>query len=62
MARPIVALGAELQALSQGTGAAVLGSGTPARVAMVFSWPNWWNMEYTPGPSNRIDYLEEVLR
>jgi beta-galactosidase len=28
----------------------------------VFSWPNWWNVEFTPGPSNSLRYVEEVER
>lgn len=58
----VAALGAELHTLSTGDGAAILGARTPARVALVFSWPNWWNVEYVPGPSDQIDYVDETLR
>ena len=51
-------LGAELR----GLGAGILGTRLPARVALVFSWPNWWNVEYRPGPSSALDYVEEVQR
>lgn len=55
--REVAALGAELKAL----GDSILGTRLPARVALVFSWPNWWNVEYTPGPSSSLRYIEEVL-
>jgi beta-galactosidase len=32
-----------------------------SRVALLFSWPNWWNVEFLPGPSDRLDYFDEVL-
>lgn len=54
----VAALGAELNALGEG----ILGTRLPARVALVFSWPNWWNVEYTPGPSSSLRYIEEVQR
>jgi beta-galactosidase len=54
--REISGLGVELKAL----GDAFLGSRIPARVAMIFSWPNWWNVEYLPGPSSSIRYGEEA--
>lgn len=54
----ITALGAELQQL----GAQTLGARTPADVALMFSWPNWWASEYTPGLSSSIDYLDEATR
>ena len=52
----VAALGAELKALGDG----ILGTRLPARVALIFSWPNWWNVEYTPGPSSSLRYVEEV--
>lgn len=57
----VAALGAELGTLSTGDGAAILGARTPARVALVFSWSNWWNVEYVPGPSDQLDYIEGTL-
>lgn len=54
----VAALGAELHALGRG----ILGTRLPARVALIFSWPNWWNVEYTPGPSSTLRYLDEVQR
>ncbi len=54
----VAALGAELHRLGDG----LLGTRLPARVALVFSWPNWWNVEYRPGPSSALDYVAEVER
>jgi beta-galactosidase len=31
-------------------------------VALIFSWPNWWNVEYRPGPSSALDYVDEIGR
>jgi beta-galactosidase len=54
----VAALGTELQ----GLGRCLLGARTPARVALLFSWPNWWAVEYRPGLSASLDYLDEVMR
>ena len=54
----VAELGKELNALGEG----ILGTRIPARVALVFSWPNWWNVEYTPGPSASLRYVEQVQR
>jgi beta-galactosidase len=60
--REVAHLGRELHELSQtAEGRDLPGSRVPARVALVFSWPNWWNVEFLPGPSNQINYLDEVL-
>jgi beta-galactosidase len=56
--REVAALGGELQALSQ----ALLGARSSGRVALLFSWPNWWAVEYQPGLSAALDYLDEVTR
>ncbi len=56
--REVAALGVELEAL----GNRVVGARLLARVALVFSWPNWWNVEFRPGPSNALNYLDEVQR
>ena len=52
----VAALGAELRALE----GQLLGARSPARVALIFSWPNWWAVEYQPRLSAALDYLEEV--
>jgi len=54
----VAALGRELREL----GAGIPGTRLPARVALVFSWPNWWNVEYLPGPSSSLRYLDEAQR
>ncbi len=54
----VAALGQELRELGEG----ITGTRLPARVALVFSWPNWWNVEYLPGPSASLNYLDEVIR
>ncbi len=56
--REIARLGAELRDLGQ----ELLGARTLARVALMFSWPNWWNVEFRPGPSAALDYVDEVQR
>jgi len=57
------ALGHELRALGAGSPrCGIPGARLPARVALVFSWPNWWNVEYLPGPSSALNYLDEVGR
>ena len=54
----VAALGAELQ----GLGRQLLGARSPARVGVLFSWPTWWAVEYQPGLSAALDYLDEVTR
>lgn len=49
------ALGEELDKL----GGETLGSRTPARVALLFDWDNWWAIEYSAGPSRDLRYPEE---
>jgi beta-galactosidase len=56
--RETAALGAELHAL----GTRTLGARTPAEVALLFSWPNWWAVEYEPRLSSGIQYMEETTR
>jgi beta-galactosidase len=54
----VAALGAELRGLGQH----LLDARSPARVALLFSWPNWWAVEYRPGLSAALNYLDEVMR
>lgn len=56
--REITALGAELDQL----GAQTLGARTPAKVALVFDWDNWWGISYSAGPSRYLDYIKEIMR
>jgi beta-galactosidase len=57
----VAELGAELHALSTNPGPDLLGARVKARAALLFSWPNWWNVEFLPGPSDQIKYIDEVL-
>ena len=54
--REITALGEELTELSD----TLLGARTPAEVAVVFDWDNWWAAELSAGPSKLINYTKEV--
>ncbi|MBV9543051.1 MAG: beta-galactosidase [Chloroflexi bacterium] len=54
--REVSALGEELE----GLGDATLGATTPARVAVVFDWNNWWAIENAVGPVRDKRYLETV--
>lgn len=56
--RELRALGKELKQI----GDATLGSRTPAKVAIVVDWDNWWALEYSAGPSCDLRYLDEVQR
>jgi beta-galactosidase len=53
----IAALGKELE----GLGPVLAGATTPARVALVYSWPNQWALEFSPRLSRDLDYEAEVL-
>lgn len=55
--REIAQLGNELDAMGNQT----LGGRTPAEVAILFDWDNWWAVELSAGPSKDINYIEEVL-
>lgn len=54
----VATLGAELEEL----GSATLGATTPARVAVVFDWENWWAIENAVGPIADKRYVETVRR
>ena len=49
-------IGAELERIAT----AVVGSRIQAEVAIIMDWQNWWAVEYLPGPSDRLRYLEQV--
>ena len=49
-------LGEELEAL----GDVFLEARTPAEVAIVFDWDNWWAVEYSAGPSVLMQYKEAI--
>jgi beta-galactosidase len=56
--REVAQFGAELPSF----GPALLESRVPARVALMFSWPIWWAVEFQPGLNGSISYLEEATR
>ncbi len=49
-------LGAELERIAPD----VVGSRIYAQVAIIMDWQNWWAVEYLPGPSDRLRYLEQI--
>jgi beta-galactosidase len=53
----VARIGTELAELDNG----ILGTRLPTRVAMIFDWSNWWNVEFTPGLSNALNYNDEIL-
>jgi beta-galactosidase len=50
----VAALGADLARL----GTRTLEGRTPARVAVLFDWENWWALSASSGPSRDLDYLQ----
>jgi beta-galactosidase len=54
--RQAAQLGAELKSLSPD----VVGSHITAQVAILMDWQNWWDVEYLPGPSDRLRYWEQI--
>ena len=54
--REVAALGEELEKLGDTT----LGARSHARAAIVFDWDNWWATTLSAGPSNAINYYDEV--
>ncbi|HSI73325.1 MAG TPA: beta-galactosidase [Fimbriimonas sp.] len=53
--KEVSALGAELQTLTQ-----IQGQRVPAKVALLFSWENWWDLTFSSGPSKDLDYVKVV--
>lgn len=51
-------LGHELETI----GDAFLTARTPAKVAILFDWNNWWALELASGPSKDMDYLKTISR
>lgn len=54
--REVAQLGAELSRLSS----EIVGAQTPAQVALLVDWQNWWAVEYRPNPSDRLNYWEQI--
>jgi beta-galactosidase len=53
--REVSALGKELVQL----GDRVIGSSYQAEAAIIFDWDNWWAVEYSAGPNQNLQYLDE---
>ncbi|MEN8253834.1 MAG: beta-galactosidase [Verrucomicrobiota bacterium] len=53
--REMAEFGKELPGLLQ-----VVGSDVQAEVAIVMDYNNWWTVEYTPGPTALLNYLENL--
>jgi beta-galactosidase len=56
--REVADLGREFRQLDR----AMIGTPVPARVALLFSWPNWWAVEADMNPSHTLDYLDTLQR
>ena len=54
--RQAAQLGAELESVAPD----VVGSRINAQVAIIMDWQNWWAVEYLPGPSDRLRYIEQL--
>lgn len=52
----VVQVGAELKRLSPD----IVGSRISASVGILMDWQNWWAVEYMLGPSNRLQYWEQI--
>lgn len=55
--RELVAFGQELKDMKD-----ILDSDYDAKVAIMMSWENWWNVEYSSGPSIDIKYFDCIMR
>jgi len=53
--RQAAQVGADLAKLSP----AVAGSRVQADVAFLIDWDSWWSVEYLPGPSDRLNYMQQ---
>lgn len=54
--REVAQLGRDLEKL----GDSFLEGRTPAQIAILFDWDNWWALEYSAGPSIYMKYLDAV--
>ncbi len=52
----VAQIGAEIERISH----EVVGSRITSQVAVLMDWQNWWAVEYLPGPSDRLQYWEEI--
>ncbi|MDQ0253203.1 beta-galactosidase [Evansella vedderi] len=53
--REIKQLGNELKKLDS-----LVGATTPAKIAIIFDWENWWAVELEGKPHNNLDYVRRV--
>lgn len=51
-------LGKELKRLGDRT----TGARTASEIAILLDWDNWWALEYSAGPNNDLNYLDEAIR
>jgi beta-galactosidase len=56
--REVSELGVELERL----GDATLGATTPARIAVLFDWNNWWAIDAAVGPIKQKEYVATVRK
>ncbi|HWJ79258.1 MAG TPA: beta-galactosidase [Niallia sp.] len=54
--REVAELGNELNNL----GDQLIGARTPAKVGIIFDWPNYWGLEYTSGPTIELKYVDQI--
>jgi beta-galactosidase len=52
----LIRFGEELELLNE-----IIDSEYMAKVAIMMSWENWWNVEYSSGPSVDLDYLDQLI-
>lgn len=55
--REITELGDELE---NKIGDLILGGRANSKIAIVFDWDNWWDAEFSAGPSRLVSYTKEV--
>ncbi|MFV0504487.1 MAG: beta-galactosidase [Lachnospirales bacterium] len=56
--KEISELGKELEKIGDLT----LGAVTNAKVALIVDWESWWALDFSSGPTYRIDYIEECVK
>lgn len=54
--REVAELGHELKKL----GSTLIDSRTPAKIGIIFDWPNYWGVEYTSGPTVELKYVDQI--
>lgn len=54
--REVTELGAQLENLSGD----ILGATSDAKIAIYFDWSNWWSIDASAGPSDDLNYIDEI--